>query len=385
MRTEASRVKSHTPAKLGSTATKTTTAKKRAGHGDDSTFERVIPRAVAPRQRLPASWKRVARPEPALSKLYENDDPIAMRLANGRVVHVPVGDDVLEYVKAGAFQVYRDPSYDPDVGGDGPHYLVPAASFRGLEQQLVRYIAEADAISERASRPLDALRDVMHAGRADAGDVKALAKVKAEVMAAIPAAKRAIVGFEREVADFERRARHLEYKVDQYRLAGIARAALDKARPRINSLSMRDLGLAKDVIRANELLLARPEVLSVDPGFGVRISVDTDTLVKNGGDYNAWKIEVQQELGDALITTDVNFSKGNRIDLKGVVGPKNVPDHFGWGDKDFADGVRGLEVTIHVNQAVLARARRETQRIAEMFVPHGYDLKHLSIRIEEDR
>ncbi len=263
-----------------------------------------------------------------------------------------------------------------------------------LDDQIEKFAARADRISERASTQLEKLRTTMHASRVNGFSPFDLDQIKAEVNAQIPKAKAAIIEYEEAVKQFERDTQHLDYPNGEVYLMFFGKKALEVAGPHIEASSLRDLTFAKDLIRASELLLGRPEVESVDPGFGIRINVNTDTLVKNGGDYNSFKREVTALLHDQLITDEIDFSKNNNTDgvleaaqklLQRAVGTANVRDGYQIGDKDFPDHVRGTEVTLYVKKDKLAAARTHLAELRALFAPHGFDMQHFTMRIEEDR
>ena len=45
---------------------------------------------------------------------------------------------------------------------------------------------------------------------------------------------------------------------------------------------------AKNIIKADKAIYDRPEILSIDPGEGLRVTVDVMTLVRNGGSMQGY-------------------------------------------------------------------------------------------------
>lgn len=348
---------------------------------------------------LPRAWKQVSHVADKMKELIDEGESVNLRLKSGRMVSMEASEQMTEFVKKGYFKLYKNEkdSSQPDDETGRPiysagYYLVPTPAFKMLDDALEKHLRKADSITKNITDALEKLRTTMHASRVNGLSDFNLPQIKREVAAEIPKAKAAIIAYEAAVEKFAQDTQHLDYPNSEVYLMLFAKKALEVAGPRIEASSMRELASTKDLIRANEMLLSRPEVEAVDPGFGIRIQVNTDTLVKNGGDYNAAKAEMTKMLRDALITGELNFDKNNNEDklldaaqavLRRAVGAAKVG---GWqlGDKDFPDGVRGTEVILYVKKDALAEAKKHAAEIKALFAPHGLDMKHFSLKIEED-
>ncbi|HEY4221869.1 MAG TPA: hypothetical protein VGO62_11005, partial [Myxococcota bacterium] len=326
-------------------------------------------------------------------------------LKSGRSVDVEINDvnrDILPRLfDEGYLQMYRNPHDDYQLDDDSGRklwsegfYLVPTKKFAMLHAQIETRAKHADAITKAISSNLDALDSTMHASQvnnfAQGQPGFDLSTLKAKVAAAIPGSKDAIVKDEQDVAAWKQNNQLLKYPEGGITAQEFATFELDKVAPTITSISMRDLSFVKDLIRANEILMKRPEVQAVDPGDGIRVQVDTDVLVKNGGDFNTMKAEVAAQMKDALITEPLQIERNNNMDkvvaaaqkqLGSVIGASNVADQLGSSEGSGPHGEM-TTVTLYVKADQLTAARAQLPALSALFTPHGYDADHFTLSID---
>jgi hypothetical protein len=346
---------------------------------------------------VPRAWEPIAHVAQKMSQLVKDGESVNLRLRSGRLISLEASQEMAAFIKKGYFKLYKNEKDSSEFDDDGhkiwyaAYYLVPTPAFKMLDDQVEMFATRADGITKAISAELEKLHQTMHASRVNGLQPFDLPQIKADVRAEIPKAKAAIIAYEQAVGQFAHDTQLLDYPNGEVYLMDFAKKALNIVGPHIEEVSLRDLDFTKDLIRANELLLTRPEVESVDPGAGIRICVNTDTLVQNGGDYNRWKTEITQFLRDQLITGELSIEMNNNWNkvltsaqelLQKAVGKTNVRDGNGMGDKDFPDHVRGLEVTLHVKTAVLAEAQKQIPALRALFAPHGMDLSHFDLKIE---
>jgi hypothetical protein len=353
------------------------------------------------RVSVPKAWHEVSARsvQSAMKKLVDDGESLTLRLKGGRDISVDADAQIADFVKKGYLTLYKNEKDNSDVDDDGhkiwysAHYLVPTPKFKVLEDQMAAFAKRADGIGKTITDELEKLDTVMHASRVNGLSPFDLDKIKAEVKAEIPKAKAAILKYEEDAKQYAYDTQRLDYPDSEVFLMDWALRALHSLGPKVDQISLRDLNFTKDLIRANEMLMTRPEVESVDPGEGIRICFNTDTLVKNGKNAADFKAEVTKQLHDALITDGLQFDKNNNNDkvlkdaqelLQKAVGKENVRDGYQIGDKDFADHVRGTEVVLYVKKEKLTEARTHIGALEQLFAPHGFDMKHFTVKVEED-
>jgi len=347
---------------------------------------------------VPKNWEAVSHYAAKIKELIDSCEAVSLRVSSGREFSLAASDSMTDFIKDGFFTLYKNPKADTDVDDNGrthwyaAYYLVPTPKFGALDKELAKLGARQDKITKAISTAMDKLHNVIHASRVNGFSPIDLPALKAEVAAALPEAKAAVIAYEQAVQQFKSDTQLLPYPEGGVFLTTLAHDALVANAPHIDEPCLRDVIFVKDLIRANELLMTRPEVEAVDPGWGIRICVNTDTLVANGGDYNAYKTEISKQLQDHLITGQVQFDKNNNWDkvearakalLNQALGTRDVVQSMSRGDKDFPDHVRGTEVVFYLKSGVdVAAARRQIDAIKALYAPHGMDMKHFSLRIE---
>jgi hypothetical protein len=350
---------------------------------------------------IPRGWDQITRVESVVKRLIEEGDSVNLRLPSGRLISLEANEQMIDHLKKGFVKLYKNERDESDVDDNGRtlwypgYYLVAQPSMKETSDAIEKHSKTADRMNKALKTALESLRSAMHASNVNGFRPYDIRELKAKVASEIVKAKAAIIEFEAAENKFRQDTQLIPYPEDGVWLTSLARDALKVTGPQPEDMGMADLHGVKDLIRANELLSARPEVLTVDPGFGgIRVEVDTNILVANGGDFNTAKAEMERTLKDALITGEVDINRNNNSDkvleaaqklLQDKVGAANVRDGYQIGDKDFPDHVRGTEVILYVKANKLAEARRVVDDVKALFAPHGFDMKHFSVRIEEDR
>lgn len=251
--------------------------------------------------KAPRSWKKYEGEAGVrlLKRLEKDSESVAVHLGDAEVNIDAEG--LSKLAKTGDLTVYENPKEelgDPDdeTGHQdwvtGYHVVVNrSGGLAPIASQLEGLIASAGKLDGDFKKTLEKFHDVVHAARVNGlGGPPDLAKIKPEVKAAVATIESKLAAAQAAQAAWQGKVdtvRASPLEAEQHTLVdAIVKSVTPDAKGAIG-MSVQDV---HDIVKANAAVYDRPEVYAVDPGFdGVRVIVNTETLVANGGTVEGYE------------------------------------------------------------------------------------------------
>lgn len=328
-----------------------------------------------------------------LKGIYEQNDGLYYRTAGGEQVLLDLErhqGPIRAMLKSGAVGLYSKRRTEPDGEGGTAvwhdYYLeiLPGGALERNRRPLATLIRKSKEQWDALDKGLDRFHDVIHAARLNWDPSRAeIAKIKAEVRAALPRV-------EKLIRDSD--AAHARWLRDAGVFHGpFIKAVIDAADPaKLDSYKRGDhLKWANAVLAIDPLIFGRPEVMYVDPGDDIRIGVDVAKVIGNGGTMVGYEQRLKALLGEALKKTgnpvelqvEMLFGTrelGNAIDavsevvLRKILAPaiewKNIKSGATSGWDNYPDGW----FSIRVRPGTVKAARAALPRIKRTLARYGY-------------
>ena len=351
---------------------------------------------------VPKAWhKYLSQSAPATFKAIVDDDEILYyRGKDGSMTSVDSAD-YSKLVKSGDVVLYKNPHEergDPDdeTGRMGPWYpsyvMVPnlKGGLKDVAAPVDQLVKRSGDMSKDIKDAMEKFHAVIHAARVNGlGGPYDLVKIKGEIAQATPAVEKAMAAYEAASAKWQKDADAL---LANHALSdddkALLKAVLDASKPSLEGGLGINLDEAKQIIVADKLALARPEIAAIDPGFdGIRIQLDTPTLIKSGGTMVGYEAALQTLLKDGGVTIPVEVERRDDIDaieknivdaiIAPAIGKDNVQQ---WGYASY-DGDAGSKLTFDVKPAFVAQAQALVPQIQKALAPWAFKTFDKNIEI----
>jgi hypothetical protein len=330
-----------------------------------------------------------------MKSIIENGDGLSLELGHGQSVGLD-SSDYTSLVKSGAVTLYKNPKEDrgdpdDDTGKLGPwmpgYHLTlnrngPLAT---VATQLESLLTSSASISKSLDGGLEKFHNTVHAARVNNVTVGSpeLAKIKDEVRAALPQGQAVVAAFDEANTKWQAKAKAIGNSPLGSDEKKFVTDALTTNAPKSQGGLGIDPQLVKDIITSDHAILSRPEVFSVDPGFdGLRIIVDTPTVVKNGSSMQGYATDLAKLLTDKGVKTPVEVERNISDTTVAELAAKQVlvPVIGVEGLAQYGEG--NDQISIGVHQANFEAAKKlepQLQAFADKFAAPG---RHPKVVVE---
>jgi hypothetical protein len=352
---------------------------------------------------IPAGWKKLEGAEAvkAFKELSDNGDALSFRTRGGKELGIDA-DDFGALAKSGDIAVLKNPKAmrgdpDDDTGKPGPWYpdyhlvIAPNGGLAPVASQLEKLVSTGAAADKAVNAQLEKFQGLIHASRVnELGGPPDLMKIKAEIHAAQPAMKQALADFEVAHANWAKQAAQLKAAPLSAEEKKLVASIIASSEPKGAGIGL-SVANAGQVLKAQALLLDRPEIMSIDSFGSLRVDVLVPTLVKNGGTYEGYEKKLAAEVKAAGITLEVEPDPHRHLDqlmsqvLHDVLKPALGKDFVdGWGSTN-SDGDRDAALTFSVKSGGLAKAKSLLPKILEAMKPYCFETltKHISFEVDD--
>jgi hypothetical protein len=353
--------------------------------------------ASAAAVHVPAGWHKYSPEEgaKAMKDVIENGDGLSLELGHGQSVGLD-SSDYTSLVKSGALTLYKNPKEDrgdpdDDTGKLGPWMpgyhltLNRSGALATVATQLESLLKSSAEISKSLDGGLEKFHNTVHAARVNNVTVGSpeLAKIKEEVRAALPQGQAVVAAFDEANTKWQAKAKAIESSLLGSDEKKFLTDALTTNAPKSQGGLGIDPQLVKDIITSDHAILSRPEVFSVDPGFdGLRVIVDTPTVVKNDSSMQGYANDLAKLLKDKGVKTPVEVERNISDTTVAELAAKSVlvPVIGVEGLAQYGEG--NNEISIGVHQANFEAAKKlepQLQAFADKYAAPG---RHPKVVVE---
>jgi hypothetical protein len=271
----------------------------------------------ASRTQVPRDWQKFEPADAAreLKKIANEGDSLSLELSHGKSLLLD-STDYGNLLKSGALTLFKNPKEsrsDPDdetalqhwipgyhltINSDGP--------LGSVASRLESLGASSREISDNVNSSLDKLR--IASAKSDDMSVSASerAQLKQQVRSELPRAQKAVADFKQAQANWQGEKSALENSHQGADERKFVADVLRQSEPTVDTTGP-SLDDVANLSKADQAILSRPEVLSVEPIDGLRITLDSAKIVQDGGSVQGTADELKKALGQAGVDGKLEF------------------------------------------------------------------------------
>jgi hypothetical protein len=271
----------------------------------------------ATRAQVPREWQKLAPADAAgeLKKMDDNGDSLSLELGHGKSLPLD-STDYANLLKSGALSLFKNPKEsrsDPDDETALQHWIPgyhltinPDGPLGSVASRLESLGATSREISDSVNSSLDKLRIASAQSNDMSVSASERAQLKQQVRAELPKAQKAVADFKQAQANWESEKSSLENGPQGADERKFVADVLRQSQPTVDTTGP-SLDDVANLARADQAILSRPEVLSVEPINGLRITLDSARIVQDGGSVQGTAEELKKALSQAGVDGKLEF------------------------------------------------------------------------------